>query len=244
MCWGATASIAMVGLGGMATVVTASRGAPRAIPITLGYFTLMEFLQASGYAVIDQCGSPANQTIALLSYLHIVFQPFFINAFVMELVPSPVKARLQAAVFVCCTASAVVMLLQVYPFDWAGACQIGQSLCAANLCVVSGDWHIAWNIPYNALLQPLEDATNFHVGFPTYWLTVFLLPLLYGAWRFALFHFVAGPLFAGLLTGNPNETPAIWCLFSIGLLLIGLSPAFRRPFEIRAWAMWPRAWTA
>lgn len=243
MCWGATASIAMVGIGGIATALTVARGAPRAIPVTLGYFTLMELLQAAGYVFVDQCGSPANQTIALLSYLHIVFQPFFINAFAMELLPSPIRARLQNAVYLCCALSATVMLLQVYPFEWAGLCRIGEPLCASNLCVVSGDWHIAWNIPYNGLLQPLEDATAFHFGFPTYWLAVFLLPFLYGAWRFVAFHTFAGPLLAGLLTGNPNETPAIWCLFSIGLLLIALSPAIRGSFEARDWWIWPKAWT-
>ena len=50
MCWSATASIAMVGIGVVATGVTAARGEPRAIWLTLGYFTVMEALQATGYA--------------------------------------------------------------------------------------------------------------------------------------------------------------------------------------------------
>ena len=113
MCWSATASLAMVGLGGVATVVTLTRGEPKAIWLTVGYFTVMEALQAAGYAVVDQCGSSANQSITLLSYLHIVFQPFFINAFAMELVPAPVKARLARMVFVLCGLSAGVMLAQL-----------------------------------------------------------------------------------------------------------------------------------
>ena len=79
-------------------------------------------------------------------------------------------------------------------------------------------------------------------GFPTYWLAVFLLPLIYGAWRFVIFHALAGPILASLLTSNPNETPAIWCLFSIGIILIGLSPLIRRYFETTAWWVWPKSW--
>jgi hypothetical protein len=64
--------------------------------------------------------------------------------------------------------------------------------------------------------------------FPSYILAVFALPLLYGAWRFVLFHLSVGPLLALTLTDDSNEMPAIWCLFSIGILLVALSPTIRR----------------
>jgi hypothetical protein len=201
---------------------------PPAIPATLGYFTVMELLQASGYAVLDQCGTPANEIITLLSVLHIVFQPFFINAFAFELVGRPVDGRVKAAVYIVCAISATIMLLQLYPFSWAGSCQVGASMCGSILCTVSGEWHIAWTVPYNGLMLPLENIVGTYVAFPTYFVVVFLLPLVYGAWRFVVFHALAGPILASFLTSNPNEVPAVWCLFSIGLVIISLSPMVRR----------------
>lgn len=242
MCWSATVSISMVGIGAVVTGVAVSRGQPRAIWLTLGYFTVMEALQAAGYAVVDQCGTASNQAITLLSYLHIVFQPFFINAFAMELVPGPVKARLRRGVYLCCAASSAVMLAQLYPFEWAGSCRPGAALCGAELCLASGEWHIAWNIPYSGLLLPLEDALGIHSSFPTYLLAAFVMPLAYGAWRLVIFHALAGPILANALTANPNEAPAVWCLFSIGILLIGMSPLIRRRFETTAWWAWPKSW--
>lgn len=242
MCWSASVSIAMVGVGAAATVVVAVRGQPPAIWLTLGYFTAMEALQAAGYGVVDQCGTTSNQAITLLSYLHIVFQPFFINAFTMELVPRQIKSRLRRGVYLCCAASSVVMLAQLYPFEWAGACRIGGSLCGTELCLTSGNWHIAWDIPYNGLLLPMTDALGIPSSFPTYMLVAFVLPLAYGAWRFVVFHALAGPALATALTTNPNEMPAVWCLFSIGILLIGLSPLIRRRFEIATWWTWPKSW--
>jgi hypothetical protein len=242
MCWSTGVSVAMVGVGIVATGITAARGEPRAIPLTLGYFTVMEGLQAAGYAVVDQCGTTGNQAITLLSYLHIVFQPFFINAFAMELVPDPVKARLRRGVYICCAVSSAVMLAQLYPLEWAGVCTPGTALCGTEFCLTSGEWHIAWNIPYNGLLLPLEDALGVHTGFPSYLLVAFLLPLLYGAWRMVLFHALAGPILANALTANPNEAPAVWCLFSIGILLISVSPLIRRHFETTRWWIWPESW--
>ena len=113
-----------------------------------------------------------------------------------------------------------------------GLCRAGETLCAAELCLTSGEWQITWNIPYNGLLHPLEDALGIHAGFPTYLLAAFALPLAYGAWRFVIFHALAGPILANMLTSNPNEAPAVWCNFSVGILLIGLGPLIRERFEI------------
>ena len=234
MCWGIGATVAMMAAGAAGTVVTARRGEPVAIPGALAYFTLMEALQLAGYGVIDQCGSPANQTITLLSMLHIVFQPIVINAFAMELAPVAPRLRVRVAVLVLSALASVVMLVQLYPFGWAGTCQPGAILCGPALCTVSGNWHLAWEVPYNGLLIPVDAALGRTWGFPTYMMAVFLLPLVYGAWRFALFHAVAGPWLAGQLTGNPNEIPAVWCLFSIGLLAISLSPWVRARMSGRA----------
>ncbi len=233
MCWNLTVTGAMVVAGAAATAVTVRRGEPVAIPLTLSYFTVMEALQFGGLLVINQCGTAANQAVTFLSFLHIAFQPFLINAFAMALVSAPVRRRFRAAVFGACALSAVVMLMQLYPFTWAGSCRLGTTLCGEALCTVTGDWHQAWDVPYNGLLVPLEDALGTWSGFPTYILAAFVVPLFYGAWRFVLFQALLGPILAGRLTSNPNEVPAIWCLFSIGIILISLVPFVRRQFEGR-----------
>ncbi len=230
MCFSMEATVAMAGLGAAATVVTIRRGEPTAIPATLAWFTLMEVLQVAGHATVDQCANPLNQATTLLSYLHIVVQPLFINAFAMELVPRPVGRRMRAAVFIGCGLSAAVMLLQLWPFDWAGQCQPGTVLCGSPLCTVSGEWHIGWAIPGNDLLGTLTSVPWLAAGFPTYALATFGLPLLYGAWRFVVFHALVGPILSWRLTGSALEAPAIWCLFSIGIVLIALSPWIRARF--------------
>ena len=235
MCWSVEASVAMVGFGSVATGLAWHRGQPAAIWGTLGYFTAMEALQVAGYGVLDQCGTPQNRAVTLLSYLHIVFQPIVINLFVLQLVPAQVRQRVQGWVLGLAGVSAAVMLLQLVPVEAFGRCVPGQPLCGDQLCTVSGTWHIAWDIPYNGLLVPLESAFGFGSGFPTYMVAVFVLPLLYGAWRFVLLHVFAGPVLSWMLTSDPNEMPAVWCLFSIMILCVGLSPALRRTVSSRTW---------
>ena len=228
MCWNAEVSIAMVAVGTAATVLSFRRKDPTAFWLTLGFFTVMELLQVAGYAVLDQCGTPANRSVTFLSYLHIAVQPVFINAFALELVPRDTKHKARNIVFGLCAASTAIMLLQLVPVAQFGTCRPGSALCAAQWCTVSGDWHIAWDVPYNGLTIPFENALGIYAGFPSYILVVFVLPLFYGAWRFVALHVVTGPIVAMAMTNNPNEMPAIWCLFSIAILLVALHPAVRR----------------
>jgi hypothetical protein len=223
MCWSATASIAMVAAGGAATAVTYRRGEPPAIWVTLGFFTLMEGLQAAGYSVVDQCGNRVNQTITFLSYLHIATQPLFINAFAMAISPSNISALMRRRVWILAGSATLLLLLRLVPIEAVGACAPGDVLCGRIWCLRSGEWHIGWEVPLNGL--PTYFGIPFQ--FPAYMLSVFLLPLFYGAWRFVVFHAAVGPLLAVSLTNDPYEMPAIWCLFSIGILLISISPFIR-----------------
>lgn len=238
MCWNAEVSIAMVAVGAAATTVSYRRKDPAAFWLTLGFFTVMEALQVTGYVVLDQCGTTANRAVTMLSYLHIAVQPIFINAFALELVPLETRKRARKYVFGFCALSTGVMLLQVMPIAHFGTCQPGSALCADRWCTVSGDWHIAWDVPYNGLVVPFERALGVYAGFPTYMIVVFVMPLFYGAWRFVFMHVITGPILAMTMTTNPNEMPAIWCLFSIAILLIALSPLVRRqvtrPHHVRA----------
>lgn len=234
MCWSEGASVAMVGLGAVATVITARRGEPKAIPITLAFFTFMEALQAVGYLVIDQCTLTPNKAVTVLSYIHIAAQPIFINAFGMALVAGPVSRTKRRMVYAATLTAFVVMMLSLVPFDWAGACRAGEELCGQVWCTISGTWHLGWTMPLNNMWAAIYGQTLAgYVPFPAYMLAVFVLPLAYGAWRLVVFHALLGPILASILTDNPNEMPAIWCLFSVGLVLIALSPLIRRSISPR-----------
>jgi hypothetical protein len=229
MCWSEGASLAMVGIGAVATGVTWRRGEARAISATLAWFTLMEALQLAGYQVVDACASPANRAVTVLSYLHIAFQPLFINAFGMALVGAAITPRMRRRVYGLSALASALLLLRLVPMGWAGSCLPGDVLCGPGWCTVSGTWHLGWEVPLNDMWTPILGAwISSWLQFPAYLFAVFGLPLIYGAWRWAVFHAVLGPMLAQALTSDPNEMPAVWCLFSIGLILVGLSPLVRR----------------
>ena len=240
MCWSGEASTALAVVGLSATAYAAYRKEPAPLWITLGYFSLMEALQAYTYSVIDQCSLPSNQIATLLGYLHIAFQPFFINALSMYFIPREVRERIQGIVYTLCFIATIIMIIQLYPFDWAGECDPRRPLCAKSLCSVSGNWHIAWDVPVNGIWNELSNATIIRSWFYGYAFVAFYLPFLYGSWRIALYHLTLGPALAKLLTDNLNEQPAVWCLLSIGILLIVVKTPVRKFLYVTNFRGWPR----
>ncbi|MFY9627513.1 MAG: DUF5765 domain-containing protein [Methylocystis sp.] len=236
MCWSGEASTVLATVGVSGALYAAYKKEPASLWGTLLYFAMMEALQAYTYTVINQCQLPSNQIATVLGYLHIAFQPFFINAISLHFVPEKVAVRLYKPVYAMCFVSSIIMLLQLYPFEWAGLCEPGRALCAQRLCSVSGNWHIAWDVPANGI----GNWTYEHhlTGYFSYGFVAFVMPLIYGSWRFTLYHFVMGPFMARMLTNNLNEAPAVWCLLSIGFLLIVIKTPVRKYLYVKWNLLW------
>ncbi|MCX7338382.1 MAG: DUF5765 domain-containing protein [Alphaproteobacteria bacterium] len=244
MCWSGEASTVLATIGFGTCAYAAYKKKPTALWISLGYFSLMEALQAYTYSVIDQCSLPSNQIATLLGYLHIAFQPFFVNLISMHFIPDDVRKKIQGPVYCLCFAAAIIMILQVYPFDWAGVCTPTRPLCSKTLCSVTGSWHVAWNIPINgignSLLNiPIVLAYIFSGAYP-YTLVATVLPFIYGSWRVTLYLLLSGPLLAQLLTNNKNERPAVWCLLSAGMLLIIILTPLSNSLHVKKWLFYPK----
>jgi len=242
MCWSGEASAVLATIGIGTTLYAAYKKEDPRLYLALGYFSAMELLQAYTYSVIDQCALPSNQIATLLGYLHITFQPFFINLISMYFIPNIIRKKIEWPVYTLCFISSIVMLLQLYPFEWAGQCELGRNMCARDLCSVSGDWHIAWNVPTNGMLNfiTVDSWARFFSLYPTYFFVGILMPFIYGSWRFTIYHFLIGPQLSMLLTTNPNEVAAIWCLLSIGILLLVVKTPVRQVMFIKRWVLWPK----
>lgn len=241
MCWSGEASGVLAAVGLSTAVYVARRGESWELWVPLTYFALMELLQALTYIYIDLCGLPQNQILTLLGYVHIAFQPVFANMVALYFVPEAVKARIGKWVYAVCFAAAVAMFIKMYPFAWAGACHVGEEIfCGPTICSVSGDWHIAWQMPLNGItFEELSQVLGRQYGLHewAYVISAFIQPLLYGSWRFVLFHWVVGPLLSDVLTTDPNEYAAVWCLLSIALCVSVIKTPIRRWLHVRQWPL-------
>jgi hypothetical protein len=170
--------------------------------------------------------------------MHIAFQPFFVNAVAMHFIPKNIRLRISSTVYVFCFAASVIFMMRIYPFEWAGFCfdkkyqfllmpdiKFTMPFCGEQICSTSGDWHIAWEIP----------ASGSYAMASSYMYAVFLLPLIYGSWKLVFYHLISGPLLSYLTTRDMNESAAVWCLYSIGLILLVIKTPIRKYLYVNSW---------
>ena len=212
MCWTAPVSLAL----GTAGVVTAAyshqKGESKYFTIPLLYFSLMEFLQFFSYFIVDQCTFSANTTLTFLSLAHMAFQPIFVNMFLLSDMPVLPSVQFRRSIYAACLVCTALIFVKLIPLAPASLCTFG-TLCGKMWCTVSGFWHLGWSIPQYTWPLPVDS-------FVFYSIAAFGLPLLYGAWKNVLLMVVWGPILAYFLTGgNWNEWPAVWCLYSVALIL-------------------------
>lgn len=244
MCWSGEASAILATVGFGTAGYVAKKGESKELWIPLIYFACMELLQAVTYVYINLCDTPQNQILTILGYFHIAFQPFFVNMVALYFIPKPVKEKIYPWVYTLCGIGTLAILIKMYPFPWARVCVKGyEGFCGPTICSLSGDWHIAWQMPLNGLLSRYPDNwLPFDYGLHgfSYFAVSFFLPFLYGSWRFVAFHLVIGPLLADQLTVHPNEHAAVWCLLSIALCVSVIKSPLRKHLHVEQWPFYSR----
>jgi Family of unknown function (DUF5765) len=242
MCWSGEASGVLAAAGLSTAAYVAWKGESKDLWIPLTYFALMELLQAVTYIYIDLCDNPSNQILTFLGYIHVAFQPFFVNMVAMYFIPQEIKEKISTVVYTICTASTILMLIKMYPFAWAGKCVIGtEGFCGPAVCSVHGAWHIAWQMPLNGLMSgPVDWLFGYEWGLHvfSYSIAAFYVPIVYGSWRFVGFHYLIGPLISDITTDDPNEYAAVWCLFSIALCVSVIKTPIRKYLHVRTWPLY------
>lgn len=230
MCWNGWASSAIAVTGFTSAYFLKKKGQPKEIYLPPAYFVLMEGLQAVTYLVVGQCGNRYNALFTNLAMAHIAFQPFFINMLGMEFIDPAVKERISKYVYAICGVAAAFCLLRLVPvYDALGRCELGTPMCShTETCAYRGQWHIGWHV----LLNGFNEQWRWYI------LAGFVVPTLYGSWKWCLYHYFVGPFLASLTTTDVSERPAVWCLLSTCIIAMLVNTRVREYVYVKRWYLW------
>jgi hypothetical protein len=211
MCFSQSGSLA-IGLFGLSFslyLILKNTNTYRYAGIGIGYFSLMEILQYFQYQVIDDC-TDYNEMLTLLGYLHICFQPFFVNIWLFAFARNPPFVFLYLSLV-----AGVLLASRVLFVKDDELCNGKQEpLCGPKTCSFSGERHIAWNVRLRA---PGKYWFTPSIGLHFFMWVAPALVLFQLKPLVALL--VTGP-YLGLLTQNIHEQPAIWCYTSISQMVV------------------------
>ena len=229
MIWEAHLSfiLALAGIAG--GIYNWQKNGPASLWMPLAFFGLMGALQDFSHEIANECGMPANQVATLLGYLHICFQPFFLNAAGLHFIDVRVARRIDLPVYTLCFTGLIIMLIQAYPINWAGHCERGSFMCGETLCALRDSWQLAYTLPLNQVQEQM----------PWLFICGIVLPLLYGSWRFITLYALTCPLLAYAVTQNSTEWPVLASILAIAFFwALNSYETLSQQLFVRRWLGW------
>jgi len=182
--------------------------------IGVGYFSIMEIIQFLQYRVIDQCTNDYNKFLTNLGYIHICFQPLFINIWLFAFTKNPNFLFLYMAFFAGLLLATRILFVKDYEL-----CDEKEPLCGKRTCSYSGKRHIAWN-----LRMRTPGKYWFTPSFGLHFFVWTIPALLSFQWKPILAMFLAWPYLPFIMNGGIwseiHEQPAIWCYTEIAQLIL------------------------
>lgn len=228
MCWSIEASFVVATAGIAGTTHLYRKKDHPFLWLTVGWFSLMELLQAFTYLYIGSCENPNNQMLTLLGAYHIALQPIFVCLISLYFVHPAVRSKISPIVIIASFAISLMLLVEIYPWSWA-APRVDNMIYGKTMCAAHGAWHIAWYVPTSRI---------FDLPVNPYLIGTIIIPLLIGSWKFTAINYTLGFLFGTITGGSPNEAAAIWCLVSFGYLLMSTKTKLRNAIYVNKWYFW------
>jgi len=191
------------------------------------YFAVMEVFQAALYPVLDQCDNWWNQLITSLAMAHVCFQPFVLNWLAaQELKFNPVyydrfmfACRLSFLFGLWLMARMIVETVGITKSIVPEECKFTyntEMLRGTQLCSYTGKVHLGWHIPMadNHYFWPSINLHAF-MSFAPFAVHPEEPAMIFKAVMLILL----GPLLAIYIAPDHSEAAAVWCLYSVALLI-------------------------
>jgi hypothetical protein len=191
---------------------------PLPIVAAIYFLAMKELLQFLLYSYAGSC-SPMNKFLTTLSWIHISFQPFFMNWFISAFSHTPDMYRVP---LVMCLIYAIANMFRIKelngPVKYTCKPDDDKSvnLCRKQTCSILGDYHVAYGFQLSS-----SDAYAYSPSFFTYTLLMFAPAFIIGDWQIASIH-AAVALITVYLFKDIGEGAAVWCVNSFWIAFFAL----------------------
>jgi hypothetical protein len=166
---------------------------------------------------LRKCNTIWNKFLTSASWVHICFQPFFVNLFFSALSRNKVMYRIPLFLSLIYALFNLPVLREIGG-NSKHRCQTDYSsnLCRAQTCSINGKYHLAYGFNLKSADNSGSTPNNF-----TYNLLSFAPAYIIGDWFLATIHLLVAFLSYRFIT-NVGEGSAIWCVNSFWIGLIGM----------------------
>jgi len=180
------------------------------------YFTFMELFQYLGYIAIRTNNKKLNKILSHLIYIHISFQPLFINIWFSNFISNK-NMHYMLFIYKLCFIGGIFMLLRLYTINKnSDLCDTDVEVgCAKNTELKLGPLHIMYLFKLKA---PNYYIPSMFIHFFLFFIPIILLDVNKIVYLFS----ILGPILASVISKNKDEVASIWCFISVPILIISL----------------------
>lgn len=220
MCYSTSMSLALGALG-IATAIYLITYKPKLkykyVLMVLLFYTVMEFLQAIQYLVVNKCDLFWNKLLTEFAYLLVILQPLMWNFFFYMNTSSPQDKR----IFELGIAFSILWLV----FNVFGRFMYGKTdsqtremsvFAGKEVCTKKKASHLYWEWTSGNLM----DYTATYLWYLLLW---FVPPLLVAEHRWTACVLMFSALMGGWMTyvaGEPQIFASAWCYISVPMILL------------------------
>ena len=212
MCFGRSWSLASFSVLAVSVAVCMMNKAPWQITVAVVYLALKEMLQLHLYNNIDSC-SETNKSLTTLSWVHISFQPVFMNLFISAFSKHKELYNMPVALSLIFGIANMMRIKEVrgninYPCKPNDNKQI--NMCRPQTCSYMGKYHVA----YGFELASADAEAPWTPSIFTFYLLMFAPAFILGDWQLASINLSVALASSHFLSHDAGEAAAVWCLNS------------------------------
>ena len=182
------------------------------IRIVLGtsFLAVKELIQVLLYHHLDAC-TDMNKFLTIAAWIHISFQPLFMNLFISAFSATPKKYDVPLAM---CLIFAIANTFRLKDFHGGKHPQcvphMQSNLCRQKTCSTPGKYHLAYGFALNSADEGAHTPSLF-----AYFLLMFGPALIIGDWLLGIINITVSIMSFTLVAHDSGEASAIWCVNSM-----------------------------
>jgi hypothetical protein len=207
MCFGKTWSVISFSLLTLTTVAGLYFRIPSRITLATGFLAIKELIQVLLYHHLDNGCTDVNKYLTAAAWIHISFQPLFMNLFISAFSATP---KLYDVPLMLCFIYAVVNMFRLREIGGQNTKQCipdDSTLCRPVTCSKAGKHHVAYGFALNSADVSIHTPSLF-----AYFLLSFAPAFIIGDWLFGVINASVAIMSFTLNTHDAGEAAAIWCV--------------------------------
>lgn len=227
MCFGKAWSASSLTLLTVTSIVGWYQGLPIRILLATSFLAIKELIQLMLYSNLQSC-TAMNKFLTIAAWMHISFQPLFMNLFISAFSAKP---QLYDVPIMLCLIYAVANAFRLKEVRGTLPKECledkRRNMCRKQTCSTNGKYHLAYGFKLNS-----ADVSGYTPSMFAFFLLMFAPAFIIGDWTLGIINVSVAALSFTLVAHDAGEAAAVWCVNSMWIAFFAIYYMLKKQKQI------------